>query len=117
MVSASTCTHPVSGRAAQLSTRIVFFIAGFGMAAWAPLVPFAKARAGIGEGVLGLLLLCLAAGAGAGAGALLVLVQLDELAGLLGLLLLKPNSLASAFASTCLFSHFWAVDPRAGLAA
>jgi predicted MFS family arabinose efflux permease len=62
MVSASTCTHPVSGRAAQLSTRIVFFIAGFGMAAWAPLVPFAKARAGIGEGVLGLLLLCLGIG-------------------------------------------------------
>ena len=46
----------------QWSTRIVFFIAGFGMAAWAPLVPFAKARAGINDGVLGLLLLCLGAG-------------------------------------------------------
>lgn len=32
------------------------------MAAWAPLVPFAKARAGIDAGVLGLLLLCLGAG-------------------------------------------------------
>lgn len=32
------------------------------MAAWAPLVPFAKARAGIDEGELGLLLLCLGAG-------------------------------------------------------
>ena len=32
------------------------------MSAWAPLVPFAKARAGIDDGVLGLLLLCLGAG-------------------------------------------------------
>jgi predicted MFS family arabinose efflux permease len=37
-------------------------IAGFGMAAWAPLVPFAKTRAGIDDGVLGLLLLCLGFG-------------------------------------------------------
>jgi predicted MFS family arabinose efflux permease len=62
MAPASTSTHPIPGRRAQRSTRIVFFIAGFGMAAWAPLVPFAKARAGIGEGVLGLLLLCLGIG-------------------------------------------------------
>jgi predicted MFS family arabinose efflux permease len=46
----------------QISTRIVFFIAGFGMAAWAPLVPFAKARTGISDGMLGLLLLCLGIG-------------------------------------------------------
>jgi predicted MFS family arabinose efflux permease len=32
------------------------------MAAWAPLVPLAKARAGLDEGTLGLLLLCLGAG-------------------------------------------------------
>jgi predicted MFS family arabinose efflux permease len=50
------------GRPEQLSTRIVFFIAGFGMAAWAPLVPFVKIRANIDDGVLGLLLLCLGAG-------------------------------------------------------
>jgi predicted MFS family arabinose efflux permease len=50
------------GRQEQLSTRIVFFIAGFGMAAWAPLVPFAKTRANIDDGMLGLLLLCLGAG-------------------------------------------------------
>ena len=50
------------GRREQLSTRIVFFIAGFGMAAWAPLVPFAKIRANIDDGLLGLLLLCLGAG-------------------------------------------------------
>jgi predicted MFS family arabinose efflux permease len=46
----------------QISTRIVFFVAGFGLAAWAPLVPFAKSRVGIDEGALGLVLLCLGAG-------------------------------------------------------
>jgi predicted MFS family arabinose efflux permease len=45
-----------------LATRVVFFVAGFGMAAWAPLVPFAKARAGIDDAGLGLLLLCLGVG-------------------------------------------------------
>ncbi len=38
------------------------FIAGFGIAAWAPLVPYAKARAQLNEGTLGLLLLCLGVG-------------------------------------------------------
>jgi MFS family permease len=49
-------------RRAQISTRIVFFVAGFGMASWAPLVPFAQVRTGIGDGALGLLLLCLGIG-------------------------------------------------------
>jgi predicted MFS family arabinose efflux permease len=49
-------------RLEQLSTRIAFFIAGFVMAAWAPLVPFAKARAAIDDGLLGLVLLCLGVG-------------------------------------------------------
>ncbi|APC18410.1 MFS transporter [Pseudomonas frederiksbergensis] len=56
---------PVSvrpGRLEQMSTRIAFFIAGFGIAAWAPLVPYAKARAGLDDGTLGLLLLCLGVG-------------------------------------------------------
>ncbi|HEY3888376.1 MAG TPA: MFS transporter [Caulobacteraceae bacterium] len=44
------------------STRLVFLIVGFSTAAWAPLVPFVKARTGIDEGVLGLLLLCLGVG-------------------------------------------------------
>ena len=51
-----------SGAAARLSTRAAFFIAGFGMSAWAPLVPYAKQRLDIGPGVLGLLLLCVGAG-------------------------------------------------------
>ena len=47
MSSTTTTIRPIPGRQEQLSTRIVFFIAGFGMAAWAPLVPFAKIRANI----------------------------------------------------------------------
>jgi MFS family permease len=50
------------GSAPAHATRIAFFIAGFGMAAWAPLVPFAKERLAIQEGALGTLLLCLGAG-------------------------------------------------------
>lgn len=50
------------GRLEQMSTRIAFFIAGIGIAAWAPLVPYAKARAGLDDGTLGLLLLSLGVG-------------------------------------------------------
>ncbi|QXW42873.1 MFS transporter [Pseudomonas amygdali] len=44
------------------ASRLTFFLAGAGMGAWAPLVPFAKDRAQIGEAELGLLLLCLGTG-------------------------------------------------------
>lgn len=62
MSSSSTFATASPGRQAQISTRIAFFIAGFAMAAWAPLVPLAKARAQLSEGSLGLLLLGLGAG-------------------------------------------------------
>lgn len=62
MTAISTPAPVVPGRLAQMSTRIAFFIAGFGIAAWAPLVPYAKARAQLNEGTLGLLLLCLGVG-------------------------------------------------------
>lgn len=55
-------TPPPPGRLEQTSTRIAFFIAGFGIAAWAPLVPYAKARAGLDDATLGLLLLSLGIG-------------------------------------------------------
>src|SRR3546814_6774112 len=49
-------------RLEQMSTRIAYLIAGVGIAAWAPLVPYAKVRANLDEGTLGLLLLCLGVG-------------------------------------------------------
>jgi MFS family permease len=50
------------GPGTLLATRLVFLVAGFGLACWAPLVPFARARLHVDEGTLGLLLLCLGAG-------------------------------------------------------
>ncbi len=48
--------------ATRLATRLAFLVSGFGIACWAPLVPFAKERLGVDDGVLGLLLLCLGIG-------------------------------------------------------
>jgi len=48
--------------AARLATRLAFWVAGFGIACWAPLVPFAKQRLQVDDGTLGLLLLCLGIG-------------------------------------------------------
>jgi len=55
-------TASADSPAARLATRIAFLVAGFGLAAWAPLIPFAKLRIGADDGVMGLLLLCLGAG-------------------------------------------------------
>ncbi|MDQ0122126.1 MFS family permease [Pseudomonas lini] len=46
----------------RLSTRIAFFVAGFLMASWAPLVAYAKSRLELNEATLGLLLLCVGIG-------------------------------------------------------
>lgn len=46
----------------QWATKALFFIAGFGVAAWAPLVPFIKIRFSLAEDTLGLLLLCIGLG-------------------------------------------------------
>lgn len=53
---------PSAGRAEQHSTRLLFLLAGFSAAAWASLVPVAKAATGVNEGQLGLVLLCLGIG-------------------------------------------------------
>src|SRR5260221_3804158 len=50
------------GRNERVATRIIFFVAGFSMSAWAPLVPYAKARLAVDDATLGVLLLCLGAG-------------------------------------------------------
>lgn len=48
--------------ATRLAARLAFLVAGFGVACWAPLVPFAKERLQVDDGALGLLLLCLGGG-------------------------------------------------------
>jgi fucose permease len=50
------------GKLQERSTRMLFFVGGVAAAVWAALVPFAKVRAALDEGRLGLLLLCLGVG-------------------------------------------------------
>lgn len=67
MTTADVSTHdefrtPTPGIRAQISTRFAFLITGLAMSAWAPLIPFVKARLAIGESALGLLILCFGVG-------------------------------------------------------
>jgi predicted MFS family arabinose efflux permease len=55
-------TEAVHQSRAKLATRLAFVAAGFGVACWAPLVPFAKTRCHLGDGTMGLVLLLLGAG-------------------------------------------------------
>ncbi|MBV9633130.1 MAG: MFS transporter [Methylobacteriaceae bacterium] len=72
--SSESAPRSTPGRPEQRATRIGFFILGLATATWAPLVPFAKARAGLDEGGLGLLLF------GIGAGAILAMPPAGALA-------------------------------------
>ncbi|WP_370425707.1 MFS transporter (plasmid) [Pantoea vagans] len=62
----------------RMSTRAAFFIAGFGMGAWAPLVPYAQHRLALDAGMLGSLLLCL------GCGSLITMLFSGKLTGKFG---------------------------------
>jgi MFS family permease len=62
MTSIGTAAPTVPGRLEQFSTRVTYFITGFSISAWAPLVPYAKSRLGLDDAGLGLLLLCLGIG-------------------------------------------------------
>jgi predicted MFS family arabinose efflux permease len=72
----------------------MFLVMGFAAGAWAPLVPFAKARLALGDGPLGLLLLCL------GAGSILAMPAAGALAARFGcrpVLMIAAAALALAF--------------------
>lgn len=47
---------------ATRATRLTFLASGIGMAAWAPMVPYAKARLGLDDAALGLMLLAFGGG-------------------------------------------------------
>src|SRR6202789_661835 len=55
-------TENVHQSHAKLATRLAFVAAGFGVACWAPLVPFAKTRCHLADDTMGLVLLLLGAG-------------------------------------------------------
>jgi len=54
---------PITRITSRHATRLAFFIAGFVTAAWAVIVPYARANTGVDEATLGTLLLCLGGGA------------------------------------------------------
>jgi predicted MFS family arabinose efflux permease len=72
----------------RLATRLVFFVAGFAIACWAPLVPYAKDRLAVDERMLGILLLCL------GIGSLMAMAFTGMLSARFGT---RPVILASGF--------------------
>jgi MFS family permease len=61
-MSRETEGRPIDRPETRLATRLAFLVAGFGLAAWAPLVPYARERVGADDGMLGLLLLSLGVG-------------------------------------------------------
>jgi hypothetical protein len=61
-MSRETDVRPADRPETRLATRLAFLVAGFGLAAWAPLVPYARERVGVDDGMLGLLLLSLGLG-------------------------------------------------------
>lgn len=111
---------------AKLTTRLAFFIAGFGLACWAPLVPYAKARLGVGEAELGSILLFLGIGsvvgmpaAGALAGRLgsrvVVMAGALGLAAALPALALAPHALGLGAALFVFGASLGAVDVAANM--
>ena len=50
------------GKPEQFATRLIFLLCGIGQSAWAPLVPYAKARVHANDQQFGLLLLCFGLG-------------------------------------------------------
>ncbi|WP_332879128.1 MFS transporter [Massilia sp. S19_KUP03_FR1] len=54
--------HSANSPATRFATRLLFLVAGFGYACWAPLVPLTKIKFGIDENILGLLILCIGVG-------------------------------------------------------
>lgn len=48
--------------ASRLATRLLFLVAGFGYACWAPLVPYTKSQLTLDDHILGFLFLCIGIG-------------------------------------------------------
>ncbi|GEO81450.1 MFS transporter [Pararhodospirillum oryzae] len=93
----------------RLATRLSFLVAGFGIACWAPLVPFAKDRIVVEDGVLGLLLLCL------GVGSVIAMIATGALAARYGS---KPVILVGGFGLALILPTLAVVNtvPSLGLA-
>jgi len=103
--STATITRSQRISRAKLATKLAFFIAGFGLSCWAPMVPYAKARLGASDAELGTVLLFLGLGGFLGmpaAGSLTGRLgsQSVIVAGSLGLLLALPMMAVAATSLT-----------------
>ena len=90
--------------AARLSTRLAFWVAGFGVSAWAPLVPYAKQRLHLDDDALGLLILCL------GMGSVAAMVRAGPLCGRYGckpVILVGGLCMALALPALALADSLW----------
>ncbi|NHC12075.1 MFS transporter [Stutzerimonas degradans] len=61
-MSALPTTADLTSPLARHATRCGFFMAGFGLSVWAPLVPYVRARIEMSDALFGLLLLCIGLG-------------------------------------------------------
>ena len=105
MTTLDTQLPHTSARLQQRATRVAFLIAGIGMAAWAPLVPYAKNRAALDDAALGTLLLSL------GVGSLLSMPLTGMLVGRFGCR--KVIACGSAFLLALLPLLAWLSSPTA----
>jgi predicted MFS family arabinose efflux permease len=101
-------TQSADRPATRLATRLSFLVAGFGIACWAPLVPFAKDRLGVDEGVLGLLLLCV------GVGSVVAMLATGALSARYGS---RPVILAGGFGLAAILPLLTLADTPLGLGA
>ncbi len=61
-MSAAPCSADAASPAARSATRVGFFMAGFGLSIWAPLVPYVRGRIEMSDALFGSLLLCIGIG-------------------------------------------------------
>ena len=94
--------------ATRLATRCAFLVAGFAMACWAPLVPFARARLGVEDGTFGLLLLAI------GIGSIVAMPMAGALAARFGS---KPMILGGGLCVVAVLPALAAADDAVALAA
>jgi len=88
----------------RLGTRLAFWVAGFGVACWAPLVPLAKQRLQLDDGTLGLLLLCLGIGS---VGAMLKTGPLCARHGCRPVMLVSGAGLIGILPTLAVVAHPW----------
>ncbi len=59
---AAPCSVDAASPAARRAARVGFFMAGFGLSIWAPLVPYVRGRIEMSDALFGSLLLCIGVG-------------------------------------------------------